>query len=115
MQTALIVLIVFGVIVIVWLSALTYFVVHYARRFTSHVRQGILNDEKNSRTERFTLQLENVAVDMGMMLARLTPTELTDEEKTGGNWVSHRFSDFWERMGQEKLRKDEEYRKRGIL
>jgi hypothetical protein len=115
MQTALIVLIVFGAIVIVWLSVLTYFVVRYAQWFVSHVRQGILKDDADSRTERFTMQLESVAVDMGMMLARLTPTELTDEEKTGENWVSHRFSDFWERMKEEQNQKNEEYRKRGIL
>lgn len=115
MQTALIVLIVFGAIVIVWLSVLTYFVVRYAQRFVSHVRQGILKDDTNSRTERFTMQLESVAVDMGMMLARLTPTELTDEEKTGGNWVSRRFSEFWERMKEEQNQKNEEYKKRRIL
>lgn len=115
MQTALIVLIVFGAIVIVWLSVLTYFVVRYAQWFVSHVRQGILKDDADSRTERFTMQLENVAVDMAMMLARLTPTELTDEEKTGGNWVSRRFGEFWERMKEEQNQKNEEYRKRGIL
>lgn len=115
MQTALIVLIVFGVIVIVWLSVLTYFVVRYARRFKSHVNTGIRQFYQQSLTERFTYLLEIVTAEMGRKLALLHNKMYPDEEPQNIEWVSKNYCAFWEDRCEELRQKREEWKKRGIL